>query len=120
MKKATINIRGMKFYAYHGCFEKEKIVGTPFQVNARMEYDATLPTQSDNIEDALNYQKAYNLIAEEMKVTANILEYVVERILDRLFLEFPQLLYAEVEVQKLAPPMNGEIESVGVTLQRSK
>lgn len=118
MNKGIIKIEDMKFYAYHGCFDKEKIVGTPFSVSVLMEYDATKPTKSDNIDDALNYQKAYELIAEEMQKTSNLLENVAQRILDCLYENFPELAFAKVQVKKIAPPMGGEIGSVSLTLER--
>lgn len=118
MQVGIINIEDMKFYAYHGCFDKEKIVGTPFAVSVRMEYDAQIASHSDNIYDALNYQKAYELIAKEMQQTSNLLEHVAQRILDCLYENFTELCFARVEVKKLAPPMGGEIGSVSLTLKR--
>lgn len=118
MNTGVIVIEDMKFYAYHGCFDKEKIVGTPFSVSAYMEYDAEKATQSDNIDDALNYQKAYELIAKEMQQTSNLLENVTQRILDCLYENFEELFFARVTVKKLAPPMGGEIGSVSLTLER--
>lgn len=118
MSTGIITIEDMKFYAYHGCFDKEKIVGTPFAVSVRMEYNASSSAISDNINDALNYQKAYELIAKEMQQTSNLLENVAKRILDCLYTNFPELLFAKVQVKKLAPPMGGEIGNVSLTLER--
>lgn len=118
MNTGIIVIENMKFYAYHGCFDKEKIVGTPFAVSVHMEYDAEKAAQSDNITHALNYQKAYELIAKEMQETSNLLEHVTQRILNRLYDNFEELCFARVTVKKLAPPMGGEIGSVSVTLKR--
>lgn len=118
MNKGIINLKNLKFYAYHGCFEKEKIVGTPFVVNVQMIYDAEKASLSDNIDDTLNYQRAYELIAVEMKKSSNLLEHVAKRILDVLYKHFPNLLHAEVEVQKTAPPMGGEIGYVSLVLER--
>lgn len=118
MNTGIIIIDDMKFYAYHGCFDKEKIVGTPFSVSVYMKYDAEKSAQSDNIDDALNYQKAYELIAKEMQQTSNLLEHITQRILDCLYDNFEELCFARVTVKKLAPPMGGEIGSVSLTLQR--
>lgn len=118
MNTAIITIEDMKFYAYHGCFDREKIVGTPFAVSVYMEYDASKPVRTDAIDDALNYQRAYELIAKEMQETSNLLEHVTQRILDCLYANFEMLSFARVTVRKLAPPMGGEIGSVSVTLAR--
>ncbi|PVX52207.1 dihydroneopterin aldolase [Balneicella halophila] len=118
MKKGIIRIEDMKFYAYHGCFDKEKVVGTPFAVSVRMEYDASKAMESDDIDDALNYQKAYELIAEEMQETSNLLEHVAQRILNCLYDNFSELCFARVQVKKIAPPMGGEMSNVSLTLER--
>lgn len=118
IKKGTIHLNDLKFYAYHGCFEKEKIVGTPFAVDVVMEYDAEKASLSDDISDTLNYQKAYELIAKEMQQTSNLLEHVANRILNCLYENFQNLLFAKVTVHKVAPPMGGEIGSVSLTLER--
>ena len=34
-----IEIEGMEFFAYHGCFEAEQIVGNKFVVYACLHYD---------------------------------------------------------------------------------
>ncbi len=116
-----INLQDMEFYAYHGCFEAEKKVGNRFIVNAWLEYDSTKAASTDNIKDALNYQTAYEVIAEQMSKASSLLENVCQRIIDALFEKFPeQLTVAQVDVAKMAPPMGGKMRSVTVTLRREK
>lgn len=114
----VIEIEGMEFYAYHGCFKEEQVVGNKFIVYARMEYDATRAAKSDSIHDALNYQRAYEMIKEQLQVKSHLLEHVCERILDTLYANFPELLHATVKVSKMNPPMGGQIEKVSLTLSR--
>ena len=63
-----VELVGMQFYAYHGCFEEEQKIGNKFVVNFWAEADLSKPAATDNIEDALNYQEVYNIIAEQMKM----------------------------------------------------
>lgn len=113
-----IEIEGMHFYAYHGHFEAEQIVGNDFIVNLKMRTDCSKAADSDNLDDALNYQAVYTLIKKEMSIKSRLLENVAKRILDALFAEFPDLQNASVKVSKMNPPMGGEIEKVSVTLER--
>lgn len=113
-----IEIEGMHFYAYHGHFEAEQIVGNDFIVNLEMQVDCSKAADSDNLDDALNYQAVYTLIQNEMVIKSRLLEHVAKRILDALFAEFPNLQNAKVKVSKMNPPMGGEIEKVSVTLER--
>ncbi|NJK95446.1 MAG: dihydroneopterin aldolase [Bacteroidetes bacterium] len=109
-----IRIEGMEFYAYHGCYEAEQIVGNRFLVDLTMETDIAKPSQSDNIKDALNYHQAYNIVKEQMMVRSNLLEHIAKRIIDALYDTFPQIKKATVKVSKLHPPMGGQIRSVSV------
>ena len=49
-----IEIEGMQFYAFHGHFESEQIVGNEFLVNLKIETDCNQAAISDNLDDALN------------------------------------------------------------------
>jgi len=113
-----IEIEGMHFYAYHGHFETEQIVGNDFIVDLQMNADCDKAAISDNLDDALNYQAVYLLVKKEMAIKSRLLEHVAKRILDALFNEFPNLEKAKVKVSKLNPPMGGEIKKVSVTLSR--
>jgi dihydroneopterin aldolase len=113
-----IELEGMEFYAYHGCFKEEQIVGNKFTVYVRMEYDETKAAQSDYIGDALNYQRAYEKIKEQLQIKSHLLEHVCQRILDMLYENFPELQHASVKVSKMNPPMGGQIEKVSLTLCR--
>lgn len=113
-----IEIEGMEFYAYHGCFEAEQIVGNKFIVYACLYYDCERPAVSDNIGDALSYQAAYEVIAREMRQNSHLLEHVGQRMLTALYEVFPQLQYAKVKISKLNPPLGGKIEATSVTLEK--
>ncbi len=113
-----IELEEMEFYAYHGCYKEEKVVGNRFLVNVSIRVDMHQATQSDNIKDTLNYVKVYELIREEMQKTANLLEHVSERILERLYKSFPGIEWARIKVSKMNPPMGGQMKKVSVTLER--
>jgi len=113
-----IELEGMHFYAYHGHFDAEQIVGSEFIVDLQLKTDCSKAGLSDDLKDALNYQAVYTLIQKEMTVKSRLLEHVANRILDVLFSKFPDLKKAKVKVSKMNPPMGGEIEKVSVTLKR--
>lgn len=113
-----IEIEGMKFYAYHGHFAAEQVVGNKFEVNIRIEAECDAAANSDNLDDALNYQSVYESIKEVMQIKSALLENVAKRILDTLYHRFPATKHARVKISKMNPPMGGEIERVSVTLER--
>lgn len=116
--KGIIEIEEMEFYAYHGCFEAEQQVGNKFRVYARMDYDCGKAAASDRIDDALSYQQAYEVIAREMMQPSHLLENVVVRIIDALYLSFPEAFYVKVKVSKLNPPIGGKVGCTSLTLEK--
>jgi len=114
----VIEIEGMEFYAYHGHFSEEQIVGNLFVVDLTIITDCSKAAISDNLNDALNYMSAYLIIKEQMQINSNLLEHVAGRILSKLYDCFDTIDKAKVKISKLNPPMGGQIEKVSVTLER--
>lgn len=113
-----IDIEGMKFYAYHGHFKAEQVVGNWFEVNITIEIDCEKAAESDDLNDALNYQAVYENIKKSMQQKSALLENVAKRIIDELYAQFPSIEKCRVKISKLNPPMGGEIERVSVTLEK--
>lgn len=115
-----IKLEEIEIYAYHGCFAEEQIAGNWFQVNLTMETDMTIASQTDEITDALNYQTASEIIRQQMAIKSHLLENVGKRILDALFVKFPQLLFAEISVSKMNPPVGGKMKCVTVVISQKR
>lgn len=113
-----IEIEGMEFYAYHGHFIEEQVVGNKFLLNIAIETNCNNAGKSDNLNDALDYQKVYNLIKEEMLKKSSLLENICKRILDHLYADFENINKATIKVSKINPPMGGQIEKVSITMSR--
>ena len=115
-----IVIEEMEFYAFHGHYAEEQIVGNRFLVDLEMECDLEPAAESDQLEDAVNYQHAYQLIKQEMRrKKSNLLENIAKRILDALFSEMQGIQNATIRIRKMHPPMGGPIRSVGVSMSRN-
>lgn len=113
-----IELEEMEFYAYHGCYKEEQIVGNRFLVSITIVTNVTLAAQTDKIQDALNYVKVYEIVKSEMKQTSHLLEHITSRILDSLYRNFPFIQKATVKVSKMNPPMGGQMKKVSLTLSR--
>ena len=113
-----IQIEGMEFYSFHGHYQEERIVGNKFLVDLTIETEMTIPADSDNLKDAVNYQHAYQIIKQEMEKKSHLLENIAGRILNALYSEMQGIQKATVKVSKLNPPMGGKISAVSVVLSR--
>ncbi|MCX7986562.1 MAG: dihydroneopterin aldolase [Bacteroidales bacterium] len=115
-----IELEEMEFFAYHGCFPEEKLVGNTFYVNFSYRYDMQKAIVSDNIEDALDYQNIYNIIKEEMEKPVNLLEHLAGRIIDRIFYSFPCIEKAQIKITKQNPALGGKMKGVTVVLEKER
>ena len=114
-----IVIEEMEFYAFHGHYQEEQIVGNRFLVDLELKTDLTAPAESDQLEDAVNYQQAYKIIKHEMRRTkSKLLENIGKRILDALFHEMEGIEKVTIKIRKMYPPMGGPIQSVGIKMSR--
>ena len=119
IQMGLIQIENMEFYAFHGHYREEQIVGNKFLVDLSIDSDIAAPAASDNLKDAINYQHAYKLVKEEMEKKSKLLENIAKRIVDVIYDNFDGVRKVTVKVSKMNPPMGGgRIEKVSVTLSR--
>ncbi len=113
---SLIAIEGMEFFAYHGCFAEEQVIGTKFLVDFYLEVDTKKAEKSDKLNETINYQTVYSIIKKEMEIKSKLLENVARRALDAVMNEFPEIVEAEIKLEKLNPPLGGKMKSVSVSL----
>jgi len=113
-----IKIEDMEFYAFHGHYREEQIVGNRFIVDVIIETDTLKAGESDNLKDAVNYQIVYTIIKREMDITSHLLEHITKRIIDALYTEMSGITKLTVRVSKMNPVMGGKIGRVSVELTR--
>lgn len=113
-----IILEQMEFYAYHGCFEEEQIIGNRFIVNLELETNTAAAEISDKLHDTVNYQKVYNLVKAEMDIKSSLLEHIARRILDSVIAAFPAITSIKLRLSKMNPPLGGKMHAVSVELSR--
>lgn len=112
---AKIELKDMLFYANHGCFDEERLIGTRFLVDVLMETKGCPAAFSDRLEDAVDYSRVYELVAAEMLRSSLLLEHVAGRIIRAVTAEFA-LEDCVVTVSKLTPAVGGQVGRASVTL----
>ncbi len=113
----TIELKALRFFAYHGLYAEEKKIGNEFEVNLVVAY---LPSSGmiTDILDTLNYVQLYELLKNEMQKPRELLETFVMEVTEAIHLLFPQVKKIEISATKLYPPIPQFIGTVGVKYQR--
>ena len=118
LNDATIRIKNLRLRTYIGIKDDEIKNKQDVVVNVVIHYDGNKATNSDNIDDALNYKgitKAIIALVEDNRFY--LLEKLTADILD-IAAEHPWVKFAQVEVDK--PHALRFSDSVSLTLSCNK
>lgn len=111
---AVIALEGMQFYAYHGFYEEERIIGNNYVVDVSVEAAVGKAGKSDALQDTLNYETIYLIVEREMQKPSHLLEHVVENIVSALKFQFTSIEKVNVKLKKLNPPLDGLVAASSV------
>lgn len=114
-----IQIEGMEFFAYHGCFKEERVIGTRFMVDVVIETDTSEAETTDDLKKTVNYQAVYKVVKTEMTEKSHLLEHVCRRIVNSLHAHFSEIRNVKVKLMKLNPALanGGKVKQVSVTIE---
>ncbi len=119
----TVEINGVKVTACHGVLAKEKVTPQEFLIDICFDYDLTKASESDDIENAVNYaevcETAYEVCA---KNSFNLIEKLARETAFSVAEKFPAIQNISVTVHKPHAPVDipfGDI-SVSASLERVK
>lgn len=113
----SINIEGIKLYAYHGCLEEEAKIGGNYIVDVYVTTDFTEAAKTDDLKKTVDYCAVYEISKAEMAIRSKLIEQVCQRIFDKVRSELKGIKTLHVKVTKLVPPMNGDVEKVSVEVK---
>ena len=110
----------MRFYAYHGVMEQERLVGGEYNVSLTVEADLSKAVRTDDVADTINYAALYEVVKSEMAVPSKLLEHVASRIGQRAMETFERITTLTIKVTKLNPPMGADSKGASVELKMTR
>lgn len=114
--RTQIELKNMRFFACHGVFAQETVVGGDFVVNLKIEADLSEACEKDELRDTINYAEVFELVRKEMQISSKLIENVAYRIRASVRNRFPQIKGMEVRVSKISPPISGEMECAEIII----
>ena len=108
--KQRVILMDIRFYAFHGFYIEEQLLGCEFYVNIETESEV-YNSGGDEIGNTVNYEKLFDIAASEMRKTQKLLETVAHSILDRIRHEFLGVKVIKVSIRKMHPPLGGQVNS---------
>ena len=113
--KHNISVEGIKIYAFHGCLKEEAKIGGHYIVDVHVETDFTNAMNNDTLEDTIDYVWINKVVQEEMAIRSKLIESVGQRIMTRLKIKKLNGKY-RVVIRKISPPINGDVDSVSISI----
>jgi dihydroneopterin aldolase len=117
MEPGKISLIDMRFYAYHGCLEEEALIGGNYLVDVNIFTDYSQAAKNDDLSLTVDYCSVYEIVKREMMIRSRLIENVAFRIATSLKTELQSIAHVDVKVTKIAPPVNGDVQSVSVSCE---
>lgn len=111
-----ISINGAEFFAYHGYYPEEQLLGSRFLVDISVSFLPATDLVEDEIDNTVNYEQLYNIACNEMKITRKLIETVGKSIVDVIKQSFPLVKSIRVSIKKINPPLKGKVGHSGVVI----
>lgn len=114
----TIALKGMKFFAFHGYYEEERIWGAHYNLDVTVQVDFAKAGHNDELQDTVNYEGIYHTCKEIMSTPAKLLEHVVSKIEVQLKEDYPNIEGVHIVLEKLNPPLGGTVYASQVSISK--
>ena len=111
-----VHVNNIKVYAYHGCLDEEGVIGSDYRVDVVVDVKNKLSHQNDDLNQAVDYSLVTKIVVEEMAIRSKLIETVAAKIIKRVHDECTNSENVFVTVTKINPPIEGDVETVSVTL----
>ena len=117
MSKYTIRLHNCAFFARHGVFDAEQVLGQRFYVDAALDVTSQSPLGKDDIEGTVDYGAAFGVIEQVITGTRRyLIEALAQDVARALCARFPAVTRAEITVRKPNAPVPGVLDHVEVTI----
>lgn len=117
---ATISLRGLSVYAHHGIGDEERALGQRFEFDVDVEVDDCRACQSDNAQEAIEYEAIAAVIVEvATNFRFRLIEALAEAVSIELLTEFP-ISSVRIAVHKTAPSMPYPVGRASVVVTRTR
>jgi dihydroneopterin aldolase len=119
MSEGVVALEGMEFYAQHGYYAEERVLGNKYTVDVFIHLDFSQAAVHDKLEGTINYERVYQIIAEVMSIDTLLLEHLAAKMIKAIGREFPVVEKVRIKVSKHDPPIKGLCQKASVELSSS-
>lgn len=114
-----ISVEGMRFFAKHGVYDEEQLVGNNFVVDVHIETAFDDAAREDDIHQTINYETVFLICQAALKKETDLIETLLFRIINGLKKQFNTIQEVKVRVCKLNPLPGEQMDKACVQMEDS-
>ncbi len=116
-----IYLTGIHGFGYHGLFEHERKNGQDFFVDVALTLDLLAASESDLIDDTVNYAEITDLVVKNIvSDPVNLIEKLAGRIAESVLKSHVKVLAVTVTVHKPQAPVAAQLKDIAVQVTRTR
>ena len=112
-----VKVHGIRTYSFHGCLEEETKIGGNYIVNIDVFCNFKKAAEIDDLSMTVDYLDIKKIIISEMKNYQKLIESVAYNIIGKVKSTFSIVNKCRIEIQKINPPINGDVDYVSVVVE---
>lgn len=112
-----IKVKGIRSYSFHGCLNEETKIGGNYITDVEVYCDFKSAATDDDLLKTVDYVQIKEIVYSEMKKNKKLIESVAYSIVNRIKKNFKIVSKCKVEIQKINPPINGDVNCVSVVVE---
>ena len=112
-----IKVHGIRTYSFHGCLEEETKIGGNYIINIDVFCNFKKAAENDDLSKTVDYMDIKKIIISEMMNNQKLIESVAYNIIGKVKSTFSIVNKCRIEIQKINPPINGDVDYVSVVVE---
>lgn len=113
----VVALEGMEFYAYHGFYEEEQLIGGTYIVDVYIDTDFGAASAYDALEATVNYETVYRIVKVEMQKNSKLIEALAQRIVDKIVSICTTVQAIRLRLTKKHPPLGVAVQQAYVEIE---
>ena len=112
-----IKVQGIRTYSFHGCLSEETKIGADYIIDVEVYCDFKSAAKADDLNKTVDYVAIKEVVISKMKNDKKLIESVAYEIVNTIKKSFNLVTNCKIEIKKINPPINGDVEYVSVVVE---
>lgn len=111
-----VGLEGVRFIAPVGYFPEERLLKNEFLVNLNVGFEVQESSDTESLDHTVDYSRLFEICQFHFRKEALLLETLANEILEDIILDYHFVEEINIKINKINPPIVGDIESSFVEL----